>query len=420
MNTHQHTARHLAFAAAALTTTLANAQSYRVTHVNPSPTASASWAWDINNDARVSGGFALADHSSIHGFYWDDGVTMDLPPFPSNNTRYCEAFAVNVNGVVVGEASIPAFPSTGTHGFVTFDGVAPNLLDPLPNNQKSQLNDANGDLDPWATGWTDTGQIMSGSGSLMHHAALILLDGNLNQPIDLGTLGGPASWGNAINIFTDVAGGSLTAQGPMHAALWTVGSVQDLGTLGGAASEATDLNDQSLVVGWAQTTSGQTHAMSYENGAMKDLGTLGGHTSKALGVNQAGDIVGMSYGAQNQIHAFVYRGQSMMDLNDLISPQSGWVLQYAEAINDNGQIVGRGRFAGKEAAFILTPEAACYADCDTSTGVGVLDVFDFLCFQNAFVSGDPYACDCDTSTGPLVCDVFDFLCFQDAFVAGCP
>ncbi len=63
---------------------------------------------------------------------------------------------------------------------------------------------------------------------------------------------------------------------------------------------------------------------------------------------------------------------------------------------------------------------ACYPDCDTSTGVGTLDLFDFLCFQNSFVNGEVYACDCDTSTGPLVCDLFDFLCFQNAFVGGCP
>jgi hypothetical protein len=63
--------------------------------------------------------------------------------------------------------------------------------------------------------------------------------------------------------------------------------------------------------------------------------------------------------------------------------------------------------------------ATCYADCDTSTGTGTLDIFDFLCFQNAFVANDPYACDCDTTTGTRVCDIFDFLCFQNAFVAGC-
>jgi hypothetical protein len=56
---------------------------------------------------------------------------------------------------------------------------------------------------------------------------------------------------------------------------------------------------------------------------------------------------------------------------------------------------------------------ACYADCDGNT---VLDVFDFLCFQDAFTMMDPYA-DCDGNT---VFDVFDFLCFQDQFTLGCP
>jgi len=55
----------------------------------------------------------------------------------------------------------------------------------------------------------------------------------------------------------------------------------------------------------------------------------------------------------------------------------------------------------------------CYADC---TGEGTLDIFDFLCFQDAFAVGDPYA-DC---TGEGTFDIFDFLCFQDAFAVGCP
>ncbi|MFG0284431.1 MAG: hypothetical protein ACF8R7_08420 [Phycisphaerales bacterium JB039] len=55
---------------------------------------------------------------------------------------------------------------------------------------------------------------------------------------------------------------------------------------------------------------------------------------------------------------------------------------------------------------------ACGADCD---GSGALDFFDFLCFQNLFAVGDPYA-DCD-ATGVL--DFFDFLCFQNLFAGGC-
>ncbi|MCH8269664.1 MAG: SBBP repeat-containing protein, partial [Planctomycetes bacterium] len=73
--------------------------------------------------------------------------------------------------------------------------------------------------------------------------------------------------------------------------------------------------------------------------------------------------------------------------------------------------------AGGDDIFLAKFGETCYADCDMTTGRGTLDIFDFLCFQNSFVLGEPYACDCDPDP---VCDIFDFLCFQNAFVAGCP
>jgi murein tripeptide amidase MpaA len=48
---------------------------------------------------------------------------------------------------------------------------------------------------------------------------------------------------------------------------------------------------------------------------------------------------------------------------------------------------------------------------------GMLDVFDFLAFQDLFVAQDPRA-DLDQSTGVGVFDIFDFLEFQDLFVGG--
>lgn len=69
---------------------------------------------------------------------------------------------------------------------------------------------------------------------------------------------------------------------------------------------------------------------------------------------------------------------------------------------------------------VFGDSGGCYADCDQSTGVGVLDIFDFLCFQNLYDARAPYACDCDTLGGGGVCDIFDFLCFQNAFANGCP
>jgi len=56
--------------------------------------------------------------------------------------------------------------------------------------------------------------------------------------------------------------------------------------------------------------------------------------------------------------------------------------------------------------------SGCYADC---TGDSVLDIFDFVCFQDAFIAGQPYA-DC---TGEGSFDIFDFVCFQDAFAGLC-
>jgi len=47
---------------------------------------------------------------------------------------------------------------------------------------------------------------------------------------------------------------------------------------------------------------------------------------------------------------------STFHLNNLISPDSGWTLKDATAINDNGQIVGYGDDgSGQARAFLLTP-----------------------------------------------------------------
>lgn len=63
-------------------------------------------------------------------------------------------------------------------------------------------------------------------------------------------------------------------------------------------------------------------------------------------------------------------------------------------------------------------EPRCWANCDGSTSP-ILDVDDFLCFMHLFQIGDAYACDCDTTTGVGLCDVFDLLCFANAFAGGC-
>ena len=65
----------------------------------------------------------------------------------------------------------------------------------------------------------------------------------------------------------------------------------------------------------------------------------------------------------------------------------------------------------------VTPET-CYANCDGSAVAPILNVNDFICFQQAFAAGDPYA-NCDGSTTPPILNINDFICFQQAFAAGC-
>jgi hypothetical protein len=40
-----------------------------------------------------------------------------------------------------------------------------------------------------------------------------------------------------------------------------------------------------------------------------------------------------------------------------------------------------------QSTYQVSINVGAYADCDTSTGPGVLDIFDFLCFQDAFIKG---------------------------------
>jgi hypothetical protein len=61
---------------------------------------------------------------------------------------------------------------------------------------------------------------------------------------------------------------------------------------------------------------------------------------------------------------------------------------------------------------------ACYANCDGSTAVPILNIADFVCFQQRFAAGDSYA-NCDGSTAAPVLNIADFVCFQQQFAAGC-
>ncbi|HYP12955.1 MAG TPA: hypothetical protein VEQ63_03450, partial [Bryobacteraceae bacterium] len=103
------------------------------------------------------------------------------------------------------------------------------------------------------------------------------------------------------------------------------------------------------------------HAFLHSAGKMKDLGALPGYPySYGNGLNASGHVVGFVAADEERTtgekkRAFLYRDGRMLDLNDAVQPGSAWVLLEANAINDNGLIVGTGKLNNELRSFILTP-----------------------------------------------------------------
>ena len=95
-------------------------------------------------------------------------------------------------------------------------------------------------------------------------------------------------------------------------------------------------------------------------------------------------------------------------------------LRDANVTNDAGDILfeqwmatGMSEPVEMDVQTIELEVGGCYADCN---GDGVLNILDFVCFQNAFVTADPQA-DCN---GDGALNILDFVCFQGEFESGCP
>jgi probable HAF family extracellular repeat protein len=160
--------------------------------------------------------------------------------------------------------------------------------------------------------------------------------------IDVGAL--PTSnfsWGYGINDEDVIVGPSLVDVGGdtvSHAFLaGATLTLTDLGTLGGDFSFAHDINNQGQVTGEASIQTGETHAFLWTSGDMQDVGTLGGNYSVGRSINDHGQIAGESrIGAGDTTRAFCFtEGTGMISLGALGGKNSS-----AYGINNSGQIVG--------------------------------------------------------------------------------
>jgi len=154
-----------------------------------------------------------------------------------------------------------------------------------------------------------------------------------------------------------MAGYSINRSGlPRHALYFPVnGGEVDLGQTDANGGFQPQVNTSGQV-SYTSTASGQ-HAFRYDGGTSTqlDIGVPNITSSFATGINNAGQVVGEA-DTLSHAFAFLYSNGQMLDLNSLISPDSGWNLGQAFALNDVGQIVGYGSDpSGQSRAFLLTP-----------------------------------------------------------------
>ncbi len=127
-----------------------------------------------------------------------------------------------------------------------------------------------------------------------------------------------------------------------------------------------DINDKGVVVGAAGFRDNTSVPFIWQDGVTTLLPKAAGmDRSSILATNNSGTMVG--FGWSNRLEAAracVWTGQQVSYLDDVISPGTGWALEYAKGINDHGQIVGYGTLDGVRHGYLLTPlpePASCLA-----------------------------------------------------------
>ncbi len=304
----------------------------------------------------------------------------ELPPL-SGDTKSM-ATSLNTQGMVVGVST----SQSGTRSAVVWRNGNVSLLGVSLTSENSspvQINEA--------------GQVIGTVGN----RAFFWQNG---ATTDMGTLNGVTIYPQSINNNGVVAGYS-SAYGSIagdHGFLWQKGTLTDLGQ----HFRPRAINDAGVLAGSSDMAkfSPDTAAQS-QNGTVVNLpGEPSGVFSWATTINNAGHIAGRSYGyfgdglfwkdgtvtqlplnksitsnyyytwpnSLNDLdqivgeqgrdtsdpvtNAFLYSEGNLIDLQTLLPANSGWQLESAAGINNNGLIVGVGLHNGSRRAFLLTPQ----------------------------------------------------------------
>lgn len=300
----------------------------------------------INNGLQVTGN----NFNTLDGFLYSNGSLIDIGALGSEGSQ---AFAINGSGQITGTSSTATQSQIGLPHAFLYSGGTLKDLGTLPGGGESQGNGINSSGQ--VVGWSQTSVVGD-----VH--AFLYSGGTLT---DLGPVPGESSsQATGINDKGQVIGRAYAAGG--GAFLYSSGSWMSLGILPGFATSApTGINNNGQVVGYSQNTTGGTHAFLYSGTTLTDLGTLpGGSMSAATGININGEVVGYSLTGGSVYHAFLYNKGSMVDLNSLVTLPTGVYLNYANGINDFGQIVAAGNNGH---GYLLITNSPTFGSLDTPT-----------------------------------------------------
>jgi probable HAF family extracellular repeat protein len=302
-----------------------------------------------------------------HGFQFKDGVMTDLGALPFINNSQAEAS--NEHGLIVGQSEnglTDPYLNVPATGAVAWGKGKISDLGTLGGYQgvAFDVNNA-GQVTGMATNTIpDQYSILGGTQS----RAFLWEGGTLR---DLGTLGGPDSFGQFINNRGQVAGFSNTSPNPGPSGLppfdpfiWDkTNGMRDLGNFGGTQVDPFRLNNRGELVGVLSLPGEQEfHPFLWNGKRLIDLGNLSGTYGEAHWINEAGDVVGLSFLADGEVRAVLWAHENpkIKDLGTL----EGDNCSNAWATNEKGQIVGF-----SSAQEIDGPNSSCFDDMSTVTGI---------------------------------------------------
>jgi probable HAF family extracellular repeat protein len=263
-----------------------------------------------------------------HAFLYSNGQMTDLGTVGGGD--FSGGNAINLSGQVVGGSA------TNNGGSDAFLWNGKKMID---LGQQAPLNGS----DSGATGINDSGQVVGTYGTSDPMHAFLYSNGTITALPEPSFAGGAGCQADAINNTGQIAGACLDTSGNAHLMLWHNGTVTDLGTLGtpGSATftQAVSINNNGQIAGTVFTGGGVSEGFLYSNGTLTNLGSF-----LAASINDNGVMVG---------GPSIDSGGTVQNLNTLIPAGSGYQIQNATAINDNGQIVAN--TTGQTHALLLTP-----------------------------------------------------------------